>query len=137
MLTSSPAPCVAIVGAGAMGCLFAARLAEQGARVTVVDVDRERLAIIARDGITLSDDNGSRTVAVNASRAAEVNAPIDLVLLFTKGTHSAAAILSVAHLAAIKPIALTLQNGLGNATCSPQASARNGCCWEPPMYRRT
>jgi 2-dehydropantoate 2-reductase len=47
--------------------------------------------------------------------AAEVGEPVDLVLLFTKGTHSAAAIRSVAHLAAAKPIALTLQNGIGNA----------------------
>jgi 2-dehydropantoate 2-reductase len=98
-----------------MGCLFAARLTERGVRVTVVDVDRERLSIIARDGITLTDDNGSRTLTVRAALAAEVTAPVDLVLLFTKGTHSAAAIRSVAHLAAVRPIALTLQNGIGNA----------------------
>lgn len=115
MLSPSTAPCVAIVGAGAMGCLFAARLAERGVRVTVVDLDRDRLSIIARDGITLTDDNGSRTVAVRAALAAEVAGPVDLVLLFTKGTHSAAAIRSVAHLAATGPTALTLQNGIGNA----------------------
>jgi 2-dehydropantoate 2-reductase len=115
MLSSAAAPRVAIVGAGAMGCLFAARMAERGVQVTVVDVDRERLAIIGRDGITLTDDKGSRTVAVRAALAAEVTAPVDLVLLFTKGTHSAAAIRSVAHLAASKPTALTLQNGIGNA----------------------
>ncbi len=114
-LSLSSAPRVAIVGAGAMGCLFGARLAEQGVRVTVVDVDRERLSIIGRDGITLVDDNGSRTVAVQAALAAEITTPVDLVLLFTKGTHSAAAILSVAHLAATEPLALTLQNGIGNA----------------------
>src|SRR5579872_6592349 len=111
MLSSS----VTIVGAGAMGCLFAARLAERGVRVTVVDVDRERLSIIGRDGITLTDDSRSRRVAVRATVAAEVAAPVDLVLLFTKGTHSAAAIRSVAHLAASKPLALTLQKGIGNA----------------------
>jgi 2-dehydropantoate 2-reductase len=115
MLSSSSAPCVVIVGAGAMGCLFAARLAEGGARVTVVDVDRERLAIIGRDGITLTDDTGSRTVAVRAALATDVTAPVDLVLLFTKGTHSAAAIRAIAHLAAARPVALTLQNGIGNA----------------------
>jgi 2-dehydropantoate 2-reductase len=115
MLSSSSAPNVAIVGAGAMGCLFAARLAERGVRVTVIDVDRERLSIIGRVGITLTDDNGSRTVAVRAALAAELTEPIDLLLLFTKGTHSAAAIRSVAHLAAARPVALTLQNGIGNA----------------------
>lgn len=112
MLSSSPS--IAIVGAGAMGCLFAARLAEQGARVTLIDVDRDRLAAIARDGVSLTDDNGARTLQVDAALAADV-APVELLLLFTKGIHSGAAIRSVAHLAASKPIALTLQNGIGNA----------------------
>jgi 2-dehydropantoate 2-reductase len=115
MLSSSSIPRVAIVGAGAMGCLFAARLAEQGVPVTVVDVDRDRLSIIARDGIALTDDKGSRAVAVRAATADEITEPVDLLLLFTKGTHSAAAIRSVARLAASRPVALTLQNGIGNA----------------------
>ena len=115
MLSSTSTPRVVIVGAGAMGCLFAARLAERGVRVTVVDVDRQRLSLISREGITLTDDKGSRTVAVRAALAAEIAAPVDLLLLFTKGTHSAAAIRSVAHLAAGGPVALTLQNGIGNA----------------------
>ena len=98
-----------------MGCLFAARLAEQGAQVMLVDVDRPRLSIIARDGVTLSDDDGARTIAVAALPAEHVRGPVDLIMLFTKGVHSAAAIRSVAHLAASNPIALTLQNGIGNA----------------------
>jgi 2-dehydropantoate 2-reductase len=106
---------VVIVGAGAMGCLFAARLAEQRAHVTLVDVDPIKLATIVRDGITLADDRGSRTLAVDAVRADEVALPVDLLILFTKGLHSAAAIRSVAHFAEGKPVALTLQNGLGNA----------------------
>ena len=113
-MPSSP-PSIVIVGAGAMGCLFAARLAEAGAHVTLVDVDRDRLAAIGRGGITLIDDAGSRTVAVGAALAGDVAAPVDLVMLFTKGGHSAAAIRSVAHLAATRPVALTLQNGIGNA----------------------
>jgi 2-dehydropantoate 2-reductase len=108
-------PSVAIVGAGAMGCLFAARLAEQGAQVTLIDVDSARLAAIRRDGVTLVDDGGTRTVTVGAALAGDVASPVDLLILFTKGMHSAAAIQSVAHLVEGKPIALTLQNGIGNA----------------------
>jgi 2-dehydropantoate 2-reductase len=115
MLSSTTIGRVAIVGAGAMGCLFAARLAEQGVAVTVIDVDRARLETLALDGITLVDDAGSRTVAVRASVAQEATESVDLLLLFTKGTHSSAAIRSVAHLSAFRPIALTLQNGIGNA----------------------
>lgn len=107
-------PRVAIVGAGAMGCLFAARLAEQGAQVTLIDVDTARLETIAREGIALTDDNGTRSLAVSVASAAEAG-PTDLLILFTKGLHSKAAVDSVRHLAASAPLALTLQNGLGNA----------------------
>lgn len=111
----TPIQTVAIVGAGAMGCLFAARLAAADHAVTVIDVDEARLAALGQQGITLTDDDGMRTVPVAAARAAAVAGPVDLVILFTKGMHSAAAIRSVAHLAGRETLALTLQNGLGNA----------------------
>jgi 2-dehydropantoate 2-reductase len=106
---------IVIVGAGAMGCLFAARLAEAGAGVTLVDVDAARLAVLDGEGIALSDDDGERVVPVRAALARDVKGPVDLVMLFTKGMHSAAAIRSVAHLADGRAYALTLQNGIGNA----------------------
>jgi len=121
MLSIEAAPRVIIVGAGAMGCLFAARLAEQGAQVTLADIDRRRLDIIARDGVTLVDDKGERSLPVEAALPTDVAVAADLVLLFTKGTHSAQAISSVRHLAATKPVALTLQNGIGNAELLAEA----------------
>lgn len=108
-------PVVTIVGAGAMGCLFAARMAEAGAAVTVVDVDASRLGLIRAQGIRLTDDRGTRRVPVRAAAASEVSEPVDLLILFTKGMHSAAAIASVSHLRSNDMLALTLQNGLGNA----------------------
>ena len=105
---------IVIVGAGAMGCFLAARLAAGGLEVTVVDVDQARLDVIGRDGITLHDDRGTAIAQVRACLAADVAGPVDLVLLMTKGMFSAAAIRSVAHLAAHNPLVLTLQNGLGN-----------------------
>ncbi|MDP3737668.1 MAG: ketopantoate reductase family protein [Hyphomonadaceae bacterium] len=106
---------VAIVGAGAMGCFFAARLTESGAAVTLIDIDAARLAALVRDGVTVSDDRGERVVKVGAAKATEVAGPVDLVVLFTKSMHSSAAIASVVHLASPETWALTLQNGLGNA----------------------
>lgn len=106
---------ILVIGAGAMGCLFAARIAESGADVMLIDVDEARLAAIAREGITLTDDNGTRVVPLRTGTAVEATGSFDLVLLFTKGMHSAAAIRSIAHLSvAGGPYVLTLQNGLGN-----------------------
>lgn len=106
---------VAIVGAGAMGCFFAARLAEAGFDVTLIDVDAPRLEAIARDGVTLSDGFGERTVRMAAAKAQDVKGPVDLVILYTKGMHSAAAAASVKHLAGPDTWAMSAQNGLGNA----------------------
>jgi 2-dehydropantoate 2-reductase len=120
---------VVIVGAGAMGCFLAARLAAGGLEVTVVDVDQGRLAVIAREGITLHDDSGTVTAHVRACLAAEAQGPVDLVLLMTKGMFSAAAIRSVAHLAQYDPTVLTLQNGLGNVEAMAEVFHADHILW--------
>jgi len=120
---------IVIVGAGAMGCFLAARLAAGGLDVTVVDVDQARLDVIGREGITLHDDSGTTTTRVRACLAADVAGPVDLVLLMTKGMFSAAAIRSVAHLAAHNPIVLTLQNGLGNVEAIAEVFDTDHILW--------
>lgn len=105
---------ILIIGAGSMGCLFAARIAESGADVLLIDVDKKRIEAIDKDGILLTDDNGTRTVPLRAGVASDAQAPIDLAILFTKGMHSRSAIRSIEHLAASGTYVLTLQNGLGN-----------------------
>lgn len=120
---------IVIVGAGAMGCLFAARLALAGKSVTVVDVDLARLALIAADGITLDDDTGHHVARVNAALASEIAGPVDLLMLFTKGMHSAAAIRSVAHLAQTDCTVLTLQNGLGNVEAIAEVFPQTRILW--------
>lgn len=106
---------VAIIGAGAMGCLFAARMAEAGAQVTLIDVDTARLNAISRDGIRLTDDGGTRDIHVGAALAGDIAQAPQLVLLFTKSNHSAAAIASLRYWQAQKPLVMSLQNGIGNA----------------------
>lgn len=112
---------IVIVGAGAMGCLFAARLTEAGVDVTLVDVDRERIDLLNAEGIGVDDGKGHRRVRVPACQAADLAVRPDLVVLFVKAIHSRAAIASVAHLAADGCFALTLQNGLGNAELLAEA----------------
>lgn len=120
---------IVIVGAGAMGCLFAARLALAGKSVTVVEVDRARLALIEREGIVLEDDSGRHVAKVEAKLAGDVTGPVDLLMLFTKGMHSAAAIRSVAHLASTGCPVLTLQNGLGNVECIAEEFPAESILW--------
>lgn len=120
---------IVVVGAGAMGCFLAARLAGAGLDVTVVDIDAARLALIERKGITLHDDSGVATAQVKARLAADVEGQVDLILLMTKGMFSAAAIRSVAHLAERSPLVLTLQNGLGNVEAIAEVFEAERVLW--------
>ena len=115
MQQGAPMREIVIVGAGAMGCLFAARLLATGVSVTLIDNNAERLRVIQEQGLELVDDSGSRVFKPRTALAAGFSGPVDLVILFTKGVHSAAAVDSIAHLSRLWPVALTLQNGLGNA----------------------
>jgi len=81
----------------------------------LIDNNAPRLSLIAKEGLELSDDSGTRSCRPGTALAPEYRGPVDLLMLFTKGMHSAAAVGSIAHLAQYKPTAATLQNGLGNA----------------------
>jgi 2-dehydropantoate 2-reductase len=105
---------IAVLGAGAMGSYFGGRLALHGAPVVLIDVDAAKLAAIARDGLRIEDDHGDHRVALRTALAAELREPVELVIVFTKGMHTEAAIDSVRHLIDDETWALTLQNGLGN-----------------------
>ncbi|HLW60480.1 MAG TPA: 2-dehydropantoate 2-reductase [bacterium] len=110
---------ILIVGGGAVGGIYAARLAGT-AQVTIFDVWREHAAAIAREGLRLH----VRTEAVTQSllvRPAAVSTPDALVgttfshaLIAVKGPHTREAVRRIRdHLAGA--VVLTVQNGLGNA----------------------
>ncbi|KAA9147605.1 2-dehydropantoate 2-reductase [Microbacterium lushaniae] len=105
---------VVVVGAGAMGRLFAARLSEAGTRVTLVDVDADLLRALSQRGVRLEDDAGVREVPVPACRADDLTGAADLYIVFTKGMHTRAAVAAIARFAGTGARVLTLQNGLGN-----------------------
>lgn len=114
---------IAILGAGAMGSLFGARLAEHGEAVTLIDVNDAHLDAIRRDGLRIDDDRGERRIRVlqavrpetaNAQASASPDDPFDLLIVFTKSLHTGAAIDGVRALLTSRTYVLTLQNGLGN-----------------------
>ncbi len=104
---------IAILGVGAMGSLFGARLALAGEDVVLIDIDPVHIGAIQAHGLRLEADDGDRRVKVPAGRASDFTDPIDLLILFTKARHSAAALRDAGHLLGPQSWILTLQNGLG------------------------
>ena len=58
---------VAVLGAGAMGCLFGGLLAEKGLNVILIDVWKEHVDAINKDGLKMDGHGGDRIIKVKAT----------------------------------------------------------------------
>jgi 2-dehydropantoate 2-reductase len=105
---------VAVVGAGAMGCLYGGAFHRAGAEVTLVDVNPEHIAAINARGLELDTRAGVETLRLPAVRPEDASGTADLVVLFTKTFHTDAALEGVRAIVGPETHVLTLQNGLGN-----------------------
>jgi 2-dehydropantoate 2-reductase len=116
---------VAVVGAGAMGCLYAGALHRAGADVTLVDVNPEHIAAINKHGLELDTRAGVETLPLRAVRPEEASETADLVVLFTKTFHTDTALAGVQAIIGPETHVLTLQNGLGNDEAVAKHVARD------------
>lgn len=105
---------IAIVGAGAMGSVYAGLMAEAGHEVWAVDPWREHVDAIARDGLRLEGASGDRVVrGINATTDAAAAGDCDLYVLATKAAGVGPAARAIAPLMGPESIVVTIQNGLG------------------------
>ena len=106
---------VAIVGAGAMGSLFGALLAEGGHEVWLCDIWQEHIKALKQNGLKIEHVGEIRNVNLNASSDPRQIGESELVLIFVKSTQTKSAAESAALLAGRNGWVMTLQNGMGNA----------------------
>ena len=106
---------IAVVGAGAMGSLFGAMLAEAGSEVWLYDVWVEHVQAINKDGLSLEREGQTRTLSIEATTDSEQIGQAELVIIFVKSTHTAAAAETARKIAGFDGAVMTLQNGMGNA----------------------
>ena len=105
---------VAILGSGAMGCLFGAAFHRAGEDVTLVDVSAAHVDAINARGLELDTRAGVELLPIPARLPAAATGPFDLVVVFTKTFHTQAALEGLAHAIGPQTHLLSLQNGLGN-----------------------
>ncbi|HEX6387696.1 MAG TPA: 2-dehydropantoate 2-reductase [Anaerolineae bacterium] len=105
---------VAIIGVGAMGCLFAGHLASL-AKVVMIGRWQEQLAALQDQGLTLIHTDGRESHhRLHATSGLTGLAPADLALILVKSGQTERAARQAQQLLSPRGIALTLQNGLGN-----------------------
>jgi 2-dehydropantoate 2-reductase len=102
-----------VVGPGAMGCLFAARLKKAGYSVTLLDYRKERADEINAQGIIVEGVTGEYTVKVPAL-SGELPSPPDLALICVKSYKTREAGQTIKPWLAPQTAVVSLQNGLGN-----------------------
>ncbi len=106
---------IAVVGAGAMGSLFGALLAEAGEEVWLVDIWQEHVDTVNAKGLHVETGGSQRVVRLKATTKPEDAAGAQLVVIFVKSTQTTAAAATSARLVEDSSSVLTLQNGMGNA----------------------
>lgn len=112
---------IAVVGCGAMGSVYAARLHGGGHEVLVVDAWAEHMAAVDRDGLALSGPDGDRQVTGLRAFVEPPAEPVDLVILAVKAAHVGPAAAGLAPLLGPATVVLTIQNGLGSADLVAEA----------------
>jgi 2-dehydropantoate 2-reductase len=104
---------VTIVGAGALGSLFGALLAEV-AGITMLDRSPEVVRAIQRDGLRLVEGDQIHKVRVFATGDPVAASGADICMVMVKSYGTAWAAQVARRVLATGGLALTLQNGLGN-----------------------
>ena len=110
---------IAIVGAGAMGSVYAAHFAQAGHEVWAIDTWRAHIDAINADGLRLEGPNGADRRVHNLKAVSDVAqaGACDLYVIATKGAGVGAAAAQIAAVMKPTSLVLTIQNGLG---ASPQ-----------------
>jgi len=106
---------IAVIGAGAMGSLFGALLAESGVSVRLYDIWAEHVKAINEKGLGIELDGKTRSVSLNATTDKGQIGKADLAIIFVKSTQTGDAARVASELVSDTGFVLTLQNGMGNA----------------------
>jgi 2-dehydropantoate 2-reductase len=106
---------IAVVGAGAMGSVYAGLLGDSGNEVWAVDVRTEHVDAIRARGLVVEGASGTRTVDVNATSDPFEVGPCELVVIATKAMDVEGAAASAQPLLGPDTVVLPIQNGLGSA----------------------
>jgi 2-dehydropantoate 2-reductase len=104
----------AIIGPGALGCLFGAYLTKGGLDVILVDHRPERATILSGGGIAVQGLRGKHHVPVRVTADSDSVGAVDLVIVCVKAYHTEDALRLHGSLVGSNTTVWTIQNGLGN-----------------------
>ncbi len=105
---------VAILGAGAMGCLFGGLLAEKGLDVVLIDVWKDHVNEINSKGLKMMGHGGDRIVKVKATTEPQKLSKVDAIIVMCKATALKNALENSKNIIGDKTMLMSFQNGIGH-----------------------
>jgi len=106
---------IAVVGAGAMGGLFGALLAEADQDLLLLDIRQDHVDMINQEGVSIELEGRVRNIKIRAATQPDPEQRANLVIIFVKSSQTGEAAKTAIQLAGKEGLILTLQNGMGNA----------------------
>ncbi len=106
---------IAVIGAGAMGCLYGAYLSKKH-DIYMINAREAQVQAIRESGISVEEASGETTVFpnINAYVSGTCKEKVDIVIIFVKSTHTELALEQNKELFNDSTVVMTLQNGAGN-----------------------
>lgn len=106
---------IAVLGSGAMGSLYGGLLSEGNNEVWLLDIWKEHVKRINKEGLKIEGKSGNRIVEnIRATVDPNEIGIVDLLLIFVKSTITDKALEGAKNIIGESTLILTLQNGLGN-----------------------
>jgi len=107
---------VLILGAGALGSLFGARLSRAREKVTLFSTNQEHIQAIRENGLEVEELDGSvqRYALVACDDPGTIDTKADLVIVLVKSYTTREAVEGIKSCCRPSTLFLTLQNGTGN-----------------------
>ena len=105
---------IAVIGPGAMGCLFAGYLKKGGLDVTLLEQFEDRARGLSEQGVRIEGVRGEHRVAVPVTLDAGSVGPVGLVIVCVKAFHTEEALRQHRALVGDGTTVWSTQNGMGN-----------------------
>ena len=105
---------VAILGAGAMGCLFGGLLAEKGLDVVLIDVWKDHVNEINSKGLKMMGHGGDRIIKIKATTEPQKLDKVDAIIVMCKATALKTALTNAKNIIGDKTMLMSFQNGIGH-----------------------
>ena len=116
---------VAVLGAGAMGCLFGGLMAEKGLDVVLIDVWKDHVDAINKNGLKMDGHGGDRFIKIKATTDPSTLKPVDAIIIMCKATALKTALTNSKNIIGDNTMLMSFQNGIGHEAIMQEIAGKD------------